>query len=162
MKTKTNRKGFALVEASLSSAILMIAVMGSIKFDYYAAIDSYKSQCQLEACMIGSMIMESWQGQGGTFQFDPRTDLSGSILDCSDIEVLGSWFGPPMPSGFSISYYIYPYYKISVNGVTFRATLSYKIINGYKYLNVRIGWPSNVNHGYWSASDYIGITECMD
>ncbi|OXU16144.1 hypothetical protein [Sedimentisphaera salicampi] len=160
-KYNTNRKGFAIVEATISSAVLLIAVMGTMKFDYYSAIDSYRSQCQLEGCMLGSAVMESWQGQGGTLEFNPAQDLSDSIMDCGDVSVSGAYFGPGIPAGFTISYDIFPYYKITINGTKFRVALSYKFIDGYKYLNVRVGWANNLDGGYWKSRDYVGITECL-
>jgi len=162
-RTSRNRAGgFALIEAAIATMVLLIAITGTIAFNQYSMIDIYKSQTRTDACMLGSVIMECWQGQGGSTSFNPVNNLSASILNCSDMDVRTSWIGPGVPSGFTLVWNLYPYYRITTNSVMYRVALSYRYINGKKFLNVRVSWPSSMGGTFVESNKFVGITECLN
>jgi hypothetical protein len=106
--------------------------------------------------------MAAWKGQGGTISFNPVTDMSSAILDCTDVTLSYSWVGPNIPPGFYHSWTTFPFYKLTMNSVTYRIALSFDYIGGRRFLNVRVAWPSSVDHTFYESSAYVGITESMN
>lgn len=156
-----NRSGFALVEVAVSAATLMVAVTGTIAFHNFATMDTYKSRSRSDACMLASAVMESWQGQGGVAAFNPINDLATSIVNSGDFVIGNSILGPGCPYGFTLIWHSFPYYRIDTNNTRYRVALSYRIINGKKFLNVRVGWPNNQNTPYYQSNSYIDLTSSM-
>ncbi len=155
-------KGFALVEVAIAITVLFVAIAGTLAFNNFASKDVYRSRVQTDATMLGTMIMEAWRGQGGTTSFNPVTDLSAALLDSEDITVGYAWLGPAIPSGFTLVYSTRPYYTINVNNITYRISLSYKIIGSKRHLNVRIAYPDSLDKTIWESSNYVGVTRSVN
>lgn len=125
-------------------------------------IDIYKSKARTDAVMFGSVIMESWQGQGGTTSFNPVNNLSSAIINCTDIKINYSVIGPAVPSGFTLAWTKYPYYRITTNDATYRVGLSYRFIDGKKFLNTRVAWQNSREAAFYESHSYIGVTASIN
>lgn len=155
--------GFSLVEVEVSIMVLLIAITGAIGFNHYSMIDVYKSQARSDACMLGAVIMECWQGQGGLTTFNPVNNLPSAIVNCGNLDIRYSVIGPSAPSGFTIVWNnLIPYYRISTNNVIYRVVLSYKMISGKKYLNVCVAWQNSRVVGFNESNSFVGITESLN
>ncbi len=151
-----------MVEVAASVIVLLIAITGTIAFNHYSMIDIYKAQARTDAVMFGSVIMESWQGQGGTTSFNLINNLSAAVVNCSDIDIRYSVIGPSVPSGFTTVSNLTAYYRITTNYTTYRVVLSYKVIDGKKFLNTRVAWQNNRQTAFYESHSFVGITESIN
>lgn len=151
-----------MVEVAIAVMVLLVIIAGTLEFNKYSVLDVYRSRTKTDACMLGTMLMEAWRGQGGTTDFDPVNNLSAAILDCEDIAIGYAWVGPSIPPGFYHSWKTFPYYVILANNVVYRISFSFDYIDGRKFLNVRVGWPDSLDKTYWQSNNYVGITESLN
>jgi hypothetical protein len=161
-RRKSRAGGFAMIEVAIAVMVLLIAIGGTVGFNEYSVTDVYRSRATADASMLGTMIMQAWKGQGGIYSFDPVTGLSPAILDCDDVTLGYAWVGPSIPENFTLCWYNYPYFRIKTNDVVYRVALSYRYVDGKKYLNVTVGWPSSLEHTFWESSSRIGVTESVN
>jgi hypothetical protein len=137
---KTNkmrrRRGVTLIGAMVAVVILLIALIGTSSFRYYAALDGRRANTQTTAARIALTLCESWQGVKGGQNYDPTALLS------SDLEITQGSTGPDKPGDFTLlgSYVVVLDYIDSVN---YNATLSWKDVQpGLRALNVIVTWAS--------------------
>ena len=130
------RRGVSLVGAMVAVVILLIALIGTSSFRYYAALDGRRAGTQTTAARVALTLCESWRGVKGDQTFDP-TALLGS-----DLQISTSASGPDKPADFVLlgSYIVALDYIESVN---YNVTLSWKDIQtGLRALNVVVTWAS--------------------
>jgi hypothetical protein len=137
---KTNkmryRRGVTLIGTMVAVAILLIALIGTSSFRYYAALDGRRANTQTAAARIALTLCESWQGVKGVQTYNPTVHLS------SNLEITKSGTGPAKPDDFTLlgSYVVVLGYIDSVN---YNATLSWKDVQpGLRALNVIVTWAS--------------------
>ena len=136
---KRRYRGFTLVDSLLAGVVIMIAVIGTMCFRYYAMTNAVKASMRLTAARTASAMLENWRGLDGASNFNPVSHL-GDQLDITSDE------GPDEPSGYT------PLgsFKIEINNATYYTTLSWITEDvGLRRLNVDIAWvdgrPGDVN-----------------
>ncbi|MDD5457883.1 MAG: hypothetical protein PHF37_00600 [Phycisphaerae bacterium] len=136
---KKRRCGFTLVDALLAAVVIMIAVIGTMCFRYYAMTNAVKAAMRLTAARTASALMENWRGVDGASGFDPTNHLADQLDISSDD-------GPDEPDGYTKL----GSYKIEINNADYYTTLSWIAEDtGLRRLNVDIAWvdghPGDVN-----------------
>jgi hypothetical protein len=137
---KTNkmrcRRGVTLIGTMVAVVILLIALIGTSSFRYYAALDGRRANTQTTAARIALTLCESWQGVKGDQNYDPIALLS------PDLKITQSSTGPAKPGDFTLlgSYVVVLNY---VDRVNYNVTLSWKDVQtGLRALNVVVTWAS--------------------
>lgn len=112
------RDGFSLVEVMLTMAILAIAAVGALGYQYYAAKHARIAQSQITATRTAQLLLEDWKSTGGSEDYDPTALGLGfsSILSVPATEVSSG-----VPLGSTV-------YAITVNDVPMLITLTWKDI----------------------------------
>lgn len=142
---KTNkirrRRGMSLVSTIVAVVILLIALIGTSSFRYYAAMDGRRAGTQTTAARIALMLCESWRGVKGDQTYDPVAQLS------SDLQITASSSSPDNPADFILlgKYAVVLDY---IDSVTYNVTLSWKDVQaGLRALNVVVTWASRDQSG---------------
>jgi hypothetical protein len=138
------RSGVTLISTLISLAIILVALIGTISFRYYATLDARKAAAQTTASRIALLLCENWRGINGDAGYDPVAYLG------SDIKLTQSE-GPGGPDDFT------PLgsYKIvldeeddTAEGADYFVTLSWKDIQpGLRALNVVVAWAQRGQRG---------------
>lgn len=137
-RKKDFRNGSTLISSLVAVTIILIAIIGTSNFRYYAALDTRKATAMTESSRIALLLCESWRGMQGDLSYDPIANLSSDLIISNDE-------GPLAPDGFTTlgSYLIMlgtdsdqSEYKIS-----YYVTLSWRDIQaGLRALNVNVSW----------------------
>ena len=87
--------GLSLAELMVATSVILVAVLATTGYRYYASMDTRKAEVQINAARLTQSILECWKGAGGRPDFDPETKLGSMLLisACSD--------GPATPVGFN-------------------------------------------------------------
>ena len=147
------RRGMSLIGAMVAVVILLIALIGTSSFRYYAALDGRRAGTQTTAARVALTLCESWRGVKGDQTFDnfvmqdcftyfPSIQSDPTALLGSDLQISTSASGPDKPADFVLlgSYIVALDYIESVN---YNVTLSWKDIQtGLRALNVVVTWAS--------------------
>ena len=124
------RRGFSLVSIMTAIVIILVALIGTSNFRYYAILDAQKAAEKITASRIGLMLCENWRGLGGIKTYDPVAYLG------SDLTITTSR-GPAEPNDFTLL----GSYTVTVNGANFYITLSWKDVSaGLRALNIIVAW----------------------
>ena len=133
-----HRSGFSLVDIMLSITVVIIAVIGTSAYRYYAVLEARSSDIQVTAARVGLLFFESWRGTNGDETYDPTAHL-GSDLTITEAD------GPSAPGGFDLL----ADYRVVLDDVDYYITLSWKdgdddddddIQVGLRALNVVVAW----------------------
>ena len=140
-KTKTKyAKGFGLVEVMATVMILLIAVTGSLAYQYHTALNARQGDLYATASRLGNAMLETWKGHGSDTAFDPATVFS------SDMNIVNNGSTRPQ-AGLTDSL---GSYLINQNNTNYYLTLSYQDAPSQpRLLNVAIVW-GNRDYGYRS------------
>jgi Tfp pilus assembly protein PilV len=163
MAQKTNRRsGLTLVEMMLAAAILMVALVGSMAYRYYATLDARKADIQMTAARIGITLLEGLIAAGGptkTPLYDPTANFPAAQYATKGIKVETATFTvPDVPDGTWTSFGTY---QITSGGVVYYARLSTKSIPPTE-VNVKIGWRADRQAGALASTDKVmGLTRYM-
>lgn len=66
-------RGFTLVEQIVAGAILAIAALGALQYEYFAAGHARIAQVQTAAARVAQLLMEDWKSTGGSTEYDPSS-----------------------------------------------------------------------------------------
>lgn len=136
-EAKINRhRGVSLVGTLVAVVILLIALIGTSSFRYYAALDGRRADAQTVAARIALTLSESWRGLNGDQTYNPVTHLNSDLGITASSSVVAS-----QPSDFNLlgAYTILFDDERGVN--KYMATLSWKDIQpGLRALNVNVAW----------------------
>ena len=129
------RRGVSLVGTMIAVVILLVALIGTSSFRYYAALDARKADAQTTAARIALMLCESWRGIRGDETYDPTAHLG------SDMDITASG-GPGKPEDFTLlGSYTVVLDDADPDSVNYYTTLSYKDVQpGLRALNVVVAW----------------------
>ena len=156
-KTKKNgfRPGSTLVGSLTAVAILLVALIGTSSFRYYAALDGRKAAAQTTAARIALMLCESWRGWQGDLTYDPIVHL-GSVMSITVAE------GSNTPAGFTLlgSYkIILDENEDDTNGADYYASLSWQDVQpGLRALNVVVSWSQRGQVGFENTDKTFTLT----
>ena len=149
------RKGVTLIDTLITVAVILVALIGTSNFRYYAAMDTRKASAQTAASRIALMLSENWRGIQGDLSYDPVAYLG------SDITLIQSE-GPDKPNDFTLL----GSYKIIMDdqdddaeGADYFATLSWKDVQpGLRALNVIIAWAQRGQTGFENTDKTFVLT----
>ena len=146
------RKGLTLIEVMVAVTVIIVAIIGSLTFRYFCALDARKSSVQTTAGRLGQLLLEGWSGLGGRAISDSYNIFNPASLSNAASElVIISDVGPSVPSGFNS----FGSYRVTADGAYYYATLSYQddAANGLRVLNVSVAWPEKYPVGAFSGDD---------
>ena len=135
------RPGSSLITSLIAITIILIAIIGTSNFRYYAAMDTRKATATTEASRIALLLCESWRGMNGDLTYNPVTNLS------ADFTIINNE-GPTVPGGFtSLGSYLIKLGTIPDQGeynISYYATLSWQDIQpGLRALNANVSWAQH-------------------
>lgn len=81
----SNRKkyghGITLIEAMVAMAILAIAALGALSYQFHCAKHSRIAKLELIATRTAQLLLEDWKSNGGSDTYDPSTLGMGFVYD---------------------------------------------------------------------------------
>lgn len=112
-KKNMTRKAVTLPEVLISVTIAVIAILGTMMYQYSGQVDSKRANVASNAARLSAIILENWKGNGAVSNYNPVAELAGNIdLSASEYEVTG--LSNTLGS-----------YSSQVDGVAYYITLSY-------------------------------------
>lgn len=63
--------GFTLIELMMAMAVIAIAAVGALDYQYYAAKHSRIARTQTTATHTAQLLLEDWKSVGGSTEYDP-------------------------------------------------------------------------------------------
>ena len=131
-KTKIKySKGFGLIEVMVTILILLIAVTGSLAYQYHTALNARKADLYTTASRIGNVMLETWKGLGSETTFDPVTVFSSEMNITNNNSTQ-----PPAALAETLGSYL-----INETNANYYLTLSYRDASSQpRLLNFVIAW----------------------
>jgi len=133
----------SLAELMVAMTVLIISLLGAVKFRYYSNLDAHKAEVQNKAVRLGSTIIGRWKIMGNYSSYDLAVDMS-DILTISELES-----GPAITGGFTTI----GYYLIEFENVNFYVTLGNIASTSSKpeTLTITVGWM--IDNEEWDTSE---------
>jgi Tfp pilus assembly protein PilV len=66
-------KGLSLIEVIIASAVLFIAIIGGLSYQYHAEVQNHIARANQTASRIAQLLLEDWKNSGGSATYDPTT-----------------------------------------------------------------------------------------
>ena len=133
-----SKSGFTYIEVLLGLTILVIAILGVSGYKYFSVLEARRSEGYVGASMVGNLLLESWRGYGGAYDYDPISQLPLSILNAEQFSISPSLQYPAVDES---AYLLNDQgYLVELNGIYYYTALSMEWTGGVKYLNVDIVW----------------------
>lgn len=132
-KNKKNKyaKAFGLIEVMVTILILLIAITGSMAYQYHAVLNARKADLYTTASRIGNLMLETWKGTGSLDSFNPATVFS------SDMNISKTGSTQPVAKLTDTL----GSYMVNENNANYYVTLSYlDNASEARLLNVAIAW----------------------
>jgi Tfp pilus assembly protein PilV len=63
--------GFTIIEAVIAIAVLGIAAIGALAYQYHGAQQIRVAQCQFAATRVGQLLLEDWKATGADPAYNP-------------------------------------------------------------------------------------------
>lgn len=76
-------RGMTLIEVMLAVAIVIIAALGTLCYEYFCVHHIQFARSQIAATRIGQLLLEDWKSTGGSADYDPE-ELDMGISETSD------------------------------------------------------------------------------
>jgi len=115
--------GVTLIEAAVAMLLLSVVVLGSMEYQYYAAIHTKIARAQIVATRIAQLLLEDWKSTGGSSKYDPSTLNLGFSTKLSIpyqwSEGIGGGLGAPLHDAV---------YAITVDDLPIMVMLTWKVI----------------------------------
>lgn len=126
--------GVTLVEVMVTTAVLMIAVVGTSGYRYYAALDARKAAKLRTAADIALLLCENWRGVKGSETYDPAARLASALA----ITTVADESVEPADPDFTLL----RVYQVAVQGTNYYAVLSWKDVDaGLRAISIVVMWP---------------------
>lgn len=78
--------GMTLIEIMVAMAILAIAAIGALGYQYHSATHNRIARLEMTATRTAQLLLEDWKGTGGLSNYDPRNlNIGFTKLEDSDI-----------------------------------------------------------------------------
>ena len=74
------RRGFTLVEVSLAIAVIVIAALGTLCYEYLCIDHVRMARAQLASTRVGQLLIEDWKSTGGNPDYSPEDLNMGFAL----------------------------------------------------------------------------------
>ena len=66
-----NARGVTLLEVMVAMAVLAIAALGALSYQYHAAVHTRIASAQITATRTAQLLLEDWKSTGGSTNYDP-------------------------------------------------------------------------------------------
>ena len=110
--------GFTLIEQLVDAAILAVATLGALEYQYYAAAMGRIASGQTAAARAAHLLLEDWKSTGGSTGYDP----SSLGLGFSGGNAVPSGFTTPAGLGTTLNSAVY---GITLDNLPMLAMLKY-------------------------------------
>ncbi|WP_146684242.1 hypothetical protein [Limihaloglobus sulfuriphilus] len=131
-------RGFTYIEVLMGLSILIIIILGASGYKYYSVVEARRAEGYVGASMVGNILLESWRGYGGAYDYDPINQLPLAIINADNFSIATS---AKYPSIGESAYLINGTgYVVVLNGVYYYTAMSVAWDSGIKYLNIDIVW----------------------
>jgi hypothetical protein len=126
----SHRRATSLLEVVVALTALAIIVVGHSLNAYHARLDIQRSVWYSTAVATALTLSESWLSAKGSPTYDAAAALGSEMT-------IATGSGPGAPSGFTSR----GSYSVSVDGISYRATLSSRELDtALRALNVTVAW----------------------
>jgi len=100
-KRTKHRSGVALLEVMAASAILVVAAVGALSYEYHASRNTQIARAHISATHIAQLLLEDWMSMGGSDSYDPAALGLGfsSALDIPSDFTQIDGMGNPLNNG---------------------------------------------------------------
>ena len=161
---KRFRHGLSLIEVMVSILILLAAVVGATRYQYYTAMDARRADLYGQASRLAVTMLEGWKGAGGKVTFDPLVDFgNGYQPDFKTNMVLDRIGNGSPPAGMDVAI---GEYRIIADRATYHITLSYIDVDFPDdlpiALNVLVTWGERGHDDEHDKSLSITCYECNE
>ncbi|OHB74795.1 MAG: hypothetical protein A2Z25_15565 [Planctomycetes bacterium RBG_16_55_9] len=112
-----HRPAVALVEVMIATAVLVVAVLGSLSYEYHASRNAQVARAQIAATRTAQLLLEDWMSTGGSEDYDP----AALGLDFSAAGDIPSGFSQPDGMGSPLNNGVY---AITVDEIPMLAMLT--------------------------------------
>lgn len=132
------RNGISLIETMIAMAIVAVAVIGALGFQYHAARHTSMAQAEITATRTAQLLLEDWKSTGGATGYDPTT----------------------LGLGFASASQYQAHYSITIDGLPMYITLANQDIASdsatgitLREISVTINWRRDHQPGLRITSD---------
>ena len=139
---KRKPAGLTLVEIMISLVVILVIVVGAMKFRYSAVLDAREADARITASRLGAMLLNAWVARVGSTSYDIVAEFNPGI----PIELSTS--GPDVPTGFTEL----NKYHITCDNVHYYATLSHQPTSSGQAGKVTITLNWFNDYGLWDES----------
>lgn len=73
--------GITLIEAMVAMAILAIAALGALSYQFHCAKHARIAKLELTATRTAQLLLEDWKSNGGSSSYDPSSLGMGFVYD---------------------------------------------------------------------------------
>ena len=97
----SSRAGMTIVEVMLAVAVIIIAALGSLCYEYLTVDHVHIARAELAASRVAQLIIEDWKSTGGDKDYDPEdlnmgftttgTDTYKTTIDGLPLYISKSW-----------------------------------------------------------------------
>ena len=133
------RSGMTLVEVMLAVAVIVVASLGTLCYEYLCIDHIRLARAELTAARVGQLLIEDWKSQGGSDDYDPQ-DLK-----------MGFTLPPDVTPGAFLT---------KIDGLPLRITMSHDDKENdptagvtLRQISVLVRWRSDLGSGALSDSD---------
>ena len=78
------RSGLTLVEVMLAAAVIIVAALGTLCYEYLCVDHVRYARAQMTATRIGQLLIEDWKSTGGDVDYNPEDLNMGFTLLSQD------------------------------------------------------------------------------
>jgi hypothetical protein len=113
-----SNSGLILVEAIVAAVILVVAALGGLRCQYYAAWNGRIAHAEVVATQVAQLLLEDWKSSGGSPEYDP----AGLGLGFTGPLAIPSAFPTTVPLGAVLHGGVY---GLTLNDTPMRVMLEY-------------------------------------
>jgi prepilin-type N-terminal cleavage/methylation domain-containing protein len=77
---KPNNRAMTLVEIMVAVAIIVVAALGTLCYEYLCVDQVHFARAQLAATRVGQLLLEDWKSTGGSPNYNPQDLQMGFTL----------------------------------------------------------------------------------
>jgi prepilin-type N-terminal cleavage/methylation domain-containing protein len=122
MRSDRRVPGFTLVEQMVAAAILAVATLGALEYQYYAAAMGRIASGQMAAGRVAHLLLVDWKSTGGSLEYDP----AGLGLGFSAGRAIPGGFTTPAGLGAALNSAVY---GITLDNLPMLAMLKYQDVD---------------------------------
>ncbi|MBM4028472.1 MAG: prepilin-type N-terminal cleavage/methylation domain-containing protein [Planctomycetes bacterium] len=115
-------EGFTLIEQMVAAAVLAVATLGTLGYQYHAATMGRIARGQIGAARAAHLLLVDWKSTGGSKEYDP----AGLGLGFSERGAVPAGFTTPAGLGTTLNDMVY---GITLDGLPMLAALKYQDVD---------------------------------